>query len=62
MPKTRGHYNADFKVGAVRLGEETGNSIAQVARAGDQRHHAGLLGVRREVGAAPAGLSTAERA
>lgn len=32
MPETRRHYDADFKAGAVRLVEETGRPIAQVAR------------------------------
>lgn len=66
MPETRRHYDADFKAGAVRLVEETGKSIAQVARElgiNDTTLGCWVSDARRSAkrAAAPGALSSAER-
>ncbi|HEV2346686.1 MAG TPA: transposase [Actinocrinis sp.] len=66
MPETRRHYDADFKAGAVRLVEETGRPIAQVARElgiNDTTLGCWVADARRSVrqAAVPGGLSIAER-
>jgi hypothetical protein len=44
------YFNRDFRESAVRLVLETGKPIAQGPGAGDQRGHAGELGVCHERG------------
>ena len=66
MPETRRRYDADFKAGAVRLVEETGTPIAQVARQlgiNDTTLGCWVSDARRAArrAAVPGGLSSAER-
>src|SRR4051812_40320250 len=64
MPEIRKKYDREFREGAVRIVEEPGTPIAQVARdLGRQRGHVGQLGCpgpggpRRHRGPVQGGLS-----
>jgi transposase len=62
MPESRKKYDQEFKASAVRIVEESGRSIAQIAR--DLGVNEGTLGnwiAKARAAAEPGGLSSDER-